>query len=180
VRAVWIADRGYARAALLEQSETERRLYIIRARKGTVITCCARRMKLHQLTAKPYEAIRYEDVNYHAQRQVLVDVVVYHDPHYEETWYLLVPPALRSRLSAEDVVSLYRERMQIEQSFRDFKTHLGMRGLKLHVDVAERMGRLLLSFLLAYMLCVMLGESPLGKMYLKRHAAPHATVQGAP
>jgi len=175
VQPVWVADRGYARAALLEQSETENRLYIIRARKGTVITFGGRRMKLHQLTAEPYTAIRYEDVSYHAQRQVLVDVVVYHDPNYEETWYLLVPPALRPRLSAEDVVSLYRERMQIEQSFRDFKTHLGMRGLKLHVDVAERMGRLLLSFLLAYMLCVMLGESPLGKMARDVFETPRRT-----
>ena len=33
-------------------------------------------------------------------------------------------------MSSDVVVALYRERMQIEQSFRDFKTHLGMRGLK--------------------------------------------------
>jgi hypothetical protein len=53
--------------------------------------------------------------------------------------------------------------MQIEQSFRDFKTHLGLRGLKLQIDIAPRMGRLLLAFCLTYVLCVLLGESPLGQ-----------------
>jgi hypothetical protein len=52
--------------------------------------------------------------------------------------------------------------MQIEQSFRDFKTHLGLRGLNLQVSVTARMGRLLLAFCLAYVLSVLLGESQLG------------------
>jgi len=58
-------------------------------------------------------------------------------------------------------VELYRERMQIEQSFRDFKTHLGLRGLNLQIDIASRMGRLLLAFCLTWVLSVLLGESPL-------------------
>lgn len=37
VKAVWIADRAYARALLLPQSEAEGRLYIIRGRLGTVV-----------------------------------------------------------------------------------------------------------------------------------------------
>jgi hypothetical protein len=53
--------------------------------------------------------------------------------------------------------------MQIEQSFRDFKTHLGLRGLPLQVEVAARMGRLLMAFCLAYILGVLLGDSPLGQ-----------------
>lgn len=53
--------------------------------------------------------------------------------------------------------------MQIEQSFRDFKTHFGLRGLNLQIEIAPRMGRLLLAFCLAYTLCVLLGESPLGE-----------------
>ena len=41
-------------------------------------------------------------------------------------------------------------------------THLGLRGLDLQVSVTARMGRLLLAFCLAYVLSVLLGESPLG------------------
>ena len=70
--------------------------------------------------------------------------------------------------------------MQIEQSFRDFKTHLGFRGLKLQTNIAPRMGRLLLAFCIAYVLCGLLGDSALGKQakevfeiprYTPRHGA---------
>ena len=160
---VWIGDRGYARSLLLQQNEEEKRAYILRGRRETMITYRGRRMKLRQLHAPPRKAIRYEKILYHAHRKVPVDVVVYYDPAYEEPWYLLVPVGCRKLLTTELVVELYRERMQIEQSFRDFKTHLGLRGLNLQIDIAPRMGRLLLAFCLTYILCVLLGESSLGE-----------------
>ena len=163
VTAVWIADRAYARSLLLQQSEQEQRPYIVRGRKETIITYQERRMKLGQLHAPPRKALRYKNVLYHAHRRVPVDVIVYYDPTYAEPWYLLVPVAYRKFLETDLVVDLYRERMQIEQSFRDFKTHLGLRGLNLQIDIAPRMGRLLLAFCLAYVLCVLLGKSPLGE-----------------
>ncbi len=93
---------------------------------------------------------------------------------------MLVPVAYRKLLETDLVVDLYRERMQIEQSFRDFKTHLGLRGLNLQIDIAPRMGRLLLAFCLAYILCVLLGESFLGQQArrafeLPRHSPRHGT-----
>jgi len=172
---VWIADRAYARSLLLEQSEKENRPYIIRGRKGTIITWQGRRMKLEQLKTQSYQALRYEKVLYHAQRQIPVDVIVYHDPAYQEPWYLLIPVAFGDLLGTDQVVSLYRERMQIEQSFRDFKTHLGLRGLRLQTDIASRMGRLLLAFCLAYVLCVLLGESPLGQQAREVFEIPRRT-----
>ncbi len=159
---VWIADRGYARSLLLLQNEQEGRLSIIRGRGNTIITYNGRRLKLKQLPSSPGQIIRYQDVLYHAERQVCLDVVVYHQKAFKEPWYLLVPPTSRSLLTSTQVVDLYRERMQIEQSFRDFKTHLGLRGLNLQIDVAARMGRLLLAFCLAYILCVIMGDSQLG------------------
>jgi len=180
VMAVWIADRAYARSLLLQQNEQEQRPYIIRGRKETIIACRGRRMKLRQLYAPPCKALRYQDVLYHAYRKVPVDVIVYYDPTYQEPWYLLVPVAYRNLLETDLVVDLYRERMQIEQSFRDFKTHLGLRGLNLQIDIAPRMGRLLLAFCLAYILCVLLGESSLGQQARRgfetlRHTARHGT-----
>jgi hypothetical protein len=180
VIAVWIADRAYARSLLLQQSEQEQRPYIVRGRKETIITYQGRRMKLGQLYAPPGRALRYQNVFYHANRKVPLDVIVYYDPTYQEPWYLLVPVAYRNLLETQLVVELYRERMQIEQSFRDFKTHLGLRGLNLQIDIAARMGRLLLAFCLAYILCVLLGESSLGQQARKgfeipRHTASHGT-----
>jgi hypothetical protein len=180
VTAVWIADRAYARSLLLQQSEQEQRPYIVRGRKETIVTYQGRRMKLGHLHAPPRKPLRYKNVLYHAQRRVPVDVIVYSDPTYAEPWYLLVPVAYRNLLETDLVVDLYRERMQIEQSFRDFKTHLGLRGLKLQIDIAPRMGRLLLAFCLAYVLCVLLGESPLGEQArrgfeIPRHTPRHGT-----
>ncbi len=179
-RAVWIADRAYARSLLLQQSEQEQRPYLVRGRKETIITYQGKRMRLGHLHAPPRKPLRYKNVLYHAQRKVPVDVIVYYDPTYEEPWYLLVPVAYRNLLETDLVVDLYRERMQIEQSFRDFKTHLGLRGLKLQMDIAPRMGRLLLAFCLTYVLCVLLGESPLGEQArrgfeIPRHQPRHGT-----
>ena len=160
---VWIGDRAYARSVLLHQNEQERRPYILRGRRETLITYQDRRMKLGQIPAPPGKLLRYENVLYHAQRKVPVDVIVYYDRSYQEPWYLLTPVAYRNLLPTQLVFALYGERMQIEQSFRDFKTHLGLRGLNLQVEIAPRMGRLLLAFCWAYILCVLLGQSPLGE-----------------
>jgi hypothetical protein len=175
--AVWIADRAYARSLLLQQSQQEQRPYLVRGRKETIITYLGRRMKLGQLHAPPRKALRYQNVLYHAHRKVPVDVIVYYDPTYAEPWYLLVPVAYRKLLETDLVVDLYRERMQIEQSFRDFKTHLGLRGLNLQIDIAPRMGRLLLAFCLAYVLCVLLGESPLGEQARRGFEIPRRTAR---
>jgi hypothetical protein len=50
--------------------------------------------------------------------------------------------------------------MSIEQGFRDWKTHLGVRGLVFQVsDPAPYLTRLLLAFLLAYLICLALGAT---------------------
>lgn len=117
-------------------------------------------MKLKELPARPGQALRYPLVRYQAREQVPVDVVVFHDPAFREPWHLLVPPGSAAVLPTETVVALYRERMHVEQSFRDFKTHLGLRGLRLQVRVTERAGRLLLAFAIAYSLALVLGVAP--------------------
>jgi hypothetical protein len=48
-----------------------------------------------------------------------VDVVAYHDPDFQEPSWLLVPANSEDVLPTDIVVALYRERMQVEQSFRD-------------------------------------------------------------
>ncbi len=65
-------------------------------------------------------------------------------------------------MTPAQVVELYHQRMHIEQSFRDFKTHLGVRGPQLWARVAERLGRLLLAFCLVYAVLLSLGVTPAG------------------
>lgn len=160
VRGVYIGDRGYARAALLRHCHQHGRLFVIRGRGNTCVDYQGKRCKLGELPSDSNHPVRYRDVYYHAKQRVLVDVVVVHEPLFKEPWYLIVPAGCEALSSDEVVAALYRERMQIEHSFRDFKTHLGLRGLKLKVRVAERTGRLLLSFCIAYCLALVLGVSP--------------------
>lgn len=182
VRGVFIGDRGYGRASLLRHSQMVGRLFVIRGRVGTRVEWRNRRLKLGELACAPGAACRYRGVRYQAQQRVPVDVVVYHDPHFQQPWYLLVPPDSAAVLPTKTVVALYRERMQVEQGFRDFKTHLGLRGLQLKVNVAERTGRLLLAFFLAYTFALCLGasadvEAARPELETPRHRPRHGTTK---
>lgn len=159
VRGVFIGDRGYARAALFRQSGQDGRLFVIRGRAGTMVKYQGRRCKLGELPCAPHRARRYRNVLYQARQRVRVDVVAFHDPTFRDPWFLVLPPDSEAILPTDTVVALYRERMQVEHSFRDFKTHLGLRGLQLRVRIAERTGRLLLAFCIAYGLALVLGVS---------------------
>lgn len=159
VQAVFIEDRGYARAALLHHSNALARFYIVRGRAGTSVYVQGKRRKLGELRAPSKKPRRYRNVLYQAHLKVPVDVIAYHDPDFEEPWWLLVPAGREELLPTQTVVDLYRQRMRIEQSFRDFKTHLGLRGLQLKVRIAPRLGRLMLAFTLAYALAVAVGSS---------------------
>lgn len=160
---VFVGDRGYSRAALLASSLREGRWVVLRGRAGTIVEWRGRRRKLGELPAPADHPVRYPEVRYHAHRRVPLDVIAVHDRAFAEPWYLLVPPWTRAHWTPAEVVAVYRQRMQIEQSFRDFKTHLGIRGLHLKVRVAERLGRLLLAFCLAYALLVFLGLTTAGQ-----------------
>lgn len=160
---IFIGDRHYSRAQLLRRGVRDGRWFLLRGRAGTVVTYEDQRLKLGQLSAPPGQPVRYEAVRYHARQQVPVDVVVYQDPAHAQPWYLLVPSWTRAQWTPAQIVETYRRRMQIEQSFRDFKTHLGVRGLRLRARAAERMGRLLMAFCLAYAFLLLLGATREGQ-----------------
>jgi len=179
-KAVFIGDRGYARASLLRSSARLDRLYVIRGRAGTKVEYQGRQCKLGELPVETGKAIRYCGVLYQAQQRVPVDVIAFHEAGFKEPWWLLVPAGSAKILPTRTVVALYRERMQVEHSFRDFKTHLGLRGLKLKVRIAERTGRLLLAFCIAYCLALVLGVSPEAQaarvdLEVQRRRARHGT-----
>jgi hypothetical protein len=179
-KAIFIGDRGYARASLLRRSGRLGRLYLIRGRAGTKVEYQGRQCKLGELPVETGKAIRYSSVLYQAQQRVPVDVIAFHEAGFKQPWWLLVPAGTAKILPTRTVVALYRERMQVEHSFRDFKTHLGLRGLKLKVRIAERTGRLLLAFCIAYCLALVLGVSPEAQaarvdLEVQRRRARHGT-----
>jgi len=150
-------DRGYARASLLKQLRTLRIPFLIRGRSNTIVRLDGKRLSLGRLPHRRGEPGRYANATYQDSSQEPVDIIVFHDPAFQEPWFLLVPAGSELQLSSADVIALYRQRMHIELTFRDWKTHLGVRGLRLEADPALRLGRLLLALSSAYMLAVMLG-----------------------
>lgn len=160
---VFVMDRGYARASLLRQLRTLNIPFLIRGRGKTIVRVGSRRLSLNRLRHRAGQPRRYAHVTYQDSLQEPVDVIVFRDPQFQEPWFLLVPAGSQAQLPTEEVVALYRQRMHIELTFRDWKTHLGVRGLRLEVDAAPRLGRLLLALSAAYILAVLLGAGPLGR-----------------
>lgn len=159
----FILDRGYDRLQLvrhlLAQPEA---FFILRSKRNVTVQRCKRgrltRTRLGSLRAPHGQPRRLERVRYGGSaKAVEVDVIIYWERGHKEVWYLVVPPGSARRVPDGEVVRLYRRRMHVEQGFRDFKTHLGVRGLQLQVRVSQRVERLLMAFTLAYALVVSLG-----------------------
>jgi Transposase DDE domain len=158
---LFVMDRGYARASLLTHLRSLGIPFLIRGRSNTLVTVNGKRISLGRLSRRRGQPIRYRNVFYQGTALEPVDIVIFHDPNFQEPWFLLVPPGSEELLPTLDVVDLYRQRMHIELTFRDWKTHLGLRGLSLQVDVPSRLGRLLLALSTAYILVILVGSGPL-------------------
>ncbi|OIO33993.1 MAG: hypothetical protein AUJ76_04385 [Candidatus Omnitrophica bacterium CG1_02_41_171] len=184
VGVVWIMDRGYARCSLLKTCRKKNWLFIIRGRREVIVEykengkIC--RKSLGRLKHRQGKAIRYSGVFYQEIGREKIDIIVYREKGFKEPWFLLVPANSEDILPTELVVEWYRARMNIEVNFRDFKSHLGVRGLSLKVRKAERLDRLLAVMVLAYILLLVLGVSSIGKRLRKeveivRRTARHGT-----
>lgn len=156
-RPLLILDRGYARVALLIHLRQEGIPFLCRAKRSVMVYLNGKGQTLGRYKIKPGQLLRYS-VLYHSQKKEPLDLIIYFGKGYKEPWYLLVP--LGTSLTAEEIVELYGRRMSIEQGFRDWKTHLGVRGLVFYGDnPAPRLTRLLLAFSLSYLLCLALGST---------------------
>lgn len=160
---VFIMDRAYGRLQLMQALNRVSGLYIVRAKRNVIVWLGNKARSLARFSCKPGRAVRYSNVIYRKDRKEPVDIIIYSEQRFKDIWYLIVPAASETILSTKDVVKLYRARMQIEQGFRDWKTHLGVRGLKLKVDRDIRLTRLLFALSVAYLLLVLLGASSVGE-----------------
>ncbi len=156
-RPLLIMDRGYGRAALMRQLIMEGIPFLVRA-KSKVLVYYRGQAKLLSRFAVKTGKIQCYSVLYHSKLKIPLRLIIFQGKGYQDTWYLLIPQDIP--LSPREVVDLYAKRMSIEQGFRDWKTHLGVRGLVFYCeDPAPRLTRLLLAFSLSYLLCLVLGAS---------------------
>ena len=179
-RPLLILDRGYARVALLIQLRQEGIPFLCRAKRSVMVYLNGKGQTLGRFKMKPGQIRRYS-VLYHSQKKEPLDLIIYFGKGYKEPWYLLVPSG--TSLTAEEIVELYAKRMSIEQGFRDWKTHLGVRGLVFYGDnPAPRLTRLLLAFSLSYLLCLALGSTEEAQVVrafveIKRYKPRHGTTR---
>jgi len=176
VRLVLIFDRGYVRVALIRELNRSGQPFVMRGRKDVIVEALVRgrrqRISLGRLPHRSSQPLRYRHVLYHSRQAEPVDVIVYREKGFQDAWFLIVPPDSESWLPTDEVVRLYRQRMQIEHCFRDWKSHLGLRGLHLQVDKSQRLLRLLMAFTLAYLLVLLLGQDPLAEKARPYFEAP--------
>jgi len=181
-RPLLILDRGYARVALLIHLREEGIPFLCRAKRSVMVYLQSQRKgkTLGRFKIKPGQIRRYA-VFYHSQKKEPLDLIIYFGKGYKEPWYLLIPSG--TSLTAEEIVQLYAQRMSIEQGFRDWKTHLGVRGLVFYGDnPAPRLTRLLLAFSLSYLLCLALGSTEEAQevrtfVEIKRRKPRHGTTR---
>jgi hypothetical protein len=181
-RPLLILDRGYARVGLLIELRQEGIPFLCRAKRSVMVYLQGQTkgQTLGRFKIKPGQIRRYS-VLYHSQKKESLDLIIYFGKGYKEAWYLLVPSG--TSLTAEEIVDLYAKRMSIEQGFRDWKTHLGVRGLVFYGDnPAPRLTRLLLAFSLSYLLCLALGSTQEAQtvrafVEIKRRKPRHGTTR---
>ena len=181
-RPLLILDRGYARVALLIKFREEGIPFLCRAKRSVMVYLQgqAKGQTLGRFKIKPGQIRRYS-VLYHSQKKEPLDLIIYFGKGYKEPWYLLVPAG--TSLTAQEIVELYAKRMSIEQGFRDWKTHLGVRGLVFYGDdPAPRLTRLLTAFSLSYLLCLALGSTKEALavrafVEIQRHKPRHGTTR---
>jgi len=181
-RPLLILDRGYARVSLLIHLRQEGIPFLCRAKRSVMVYLQGQRkgQTLGRFKIKPGQIRRYS-VLYHSQKKEPLDLIIYFGKGYKEPWYLLVPSG--TSLTAKEIVELYSKRMSIEQGFRDWKTHLGVRGLIFYGDnPAPRLTRLLLAFSLSYLLCLSLGSTQEAQavrafVEIKRSKPRHGTTR---
>ncbi len=179
-RPVLVMDRGYARVALLGKLKLWGVPFVVRAKRNVVVYMGGRRLSLGRIPVRPGQMVRHR-VLYHGQQKEPVDLVVFWGKRHQEPWYLMVPE--HWELSTEQIVELYAKRMCIEQGFRDWKTHLGVRGLVFKTaDAGPRLTRLLLAFAVSYLLCLALGSTSHGQavrafVEIPRRRARHGTCR---
>ncbi len=156
-RPLLIMDRGYARASLLLHFLREGIPFLVRAKSNVLVYYQGKARALRRFAGKTGK-IQCYSVLYHSKQKIPLNLIIFRGKGYQETWYLLIPKDIP--LSSKEIVDLYARRMSIEQGFRDWKTHLGVRGLVFYCEnPAPRLTRLLLAFSLSYLLCLALGAS---------------------
>lgn len=157
---ILVLDREFSYEALMQALVEEDIPFVIRlslrSRQPRLLNDEKRPVKLHVSRGKRavYRGLRYKD-------NVLVNVA--------GTWRkgLKEPLWVITNLKPEDGLEIYRQRMKIEESFKDLKSLLCMD--KVMNKRQENMEKMLALVLMAYSIGLLLGEAFRDRMYASTH-----------
>jgi hypothetical protein len=145
-----VADRGFARADLFVKLQKWGIRYVIRACGNPWVDTGRWSGRLWNIRRRPCSLRRYGQALYHKSRRVPVSLVVVHRGSAPEPWYLVTNA--RGKAAIEKA---YHKRCWIEEHFRDAKTGLGLKGLRLRR--AHRIERLLIVAAVAMLVALAIG-----------------------
>jgi len=157
LRPVIVADRGFARAELFRHLHAQSQDFVIRIDAETHVQAnpfAVPRPAAEVLACPPGERRWYPHGTYHSTERVPVHLLAVHDAGQAEPWYLATTLA-----DADASELLYRWRMRLECTNRDFKTGVLLREGDDHHALTQplHLHRLLLALAAAEWLCALVG-----------------------
>ena len=148
--AIIVADREFARASFFTFLYAQKRDFVIRVDRETWITHPAYTGPMGALARRPGMQRRwYPGALYGQEALVPINLLVLWKRGYEQPWLLAT-----SLSDPKQIFALYRSRMKIEHGFRDWKTHLRLRGTLLAQNVAYVKGLFTVLALLYWLICL--------------------------
>ena len=146
-RAVVVADRGFGRVSFARHLRQHGFHYVLRVKGKVWIDCPGYWGRLDRLGLQPGQQRRETSVLYGKQHRFATTLALRWEPGTREPWLLMTD--LGCGLDA--VMSLYRQRMRIEELFRDQKNvRNGWALRQTQIRRKERLERLLLVLAVAY------------------------------
>jgi hypothetical protein len=153
---IWIFDRGFADVKLMKRLMKQRISFIIRVKRNVGIKVSGYVGNLGNFQGQGY----FPNVLYHQQQQIRINLYCAWDKSHDE-------PMLLVSNNRGSLALLYRQRMKIEEAFRDLKSLFGFRSLVLKNDSIQRIELLWLLSVMAMGLSFLLYEKS-GYRWAKR------------
>jgi hypothetical protein len=171
VRIVILADRGFGRAALVQECQKLGLDYLVRVGADVKVKLQGGGTRgasgRWQGNLKDYplhhgQCLGWTNVEYRADGLVITNLIARWKKglagDQDQPWYLVTSLPVPRRDAAERLSDLYALRFDIEEWFRDSKNeHLGWSLAKTRITRPDRLDRLILILALAYLLLVAVG-----------------------
>ena len=150
-----LADRGFGRAEMARECQTNHFHYIIRIEPKVFIRSRLFTGRLSAFALERGHSRWLRDVWYRKTQPVQQHVAIIWPPEQEGPWYLMTDVA---HLKAKLLSQVFARRMTIEEYFRDAKSKRNGFALRLiQIKDSQRLSRFLLILAIAYLLLVTVG-----------------------